>query len=835
MNLYFCVDLFLGATSLKKLSTDRAQLTMARAGSFILGLLALVLSLNPIEYSRLSITSVSTFQRMRWVLPFVLPWHFYAPVISMPLLLGILGFRSTTRVVFAGMAAGFLTVYLWIYLLPHAVIDSSVPGMLVSLIVLMGSHYLFKTPGGWQALPLNSPLYLERTARQQAWRRRWYVLRNFTLYSYLQKNLPTQEGLYFWVGTYILIATYVAFYTVENVVYFTAYQDLYYVVLLISTAFLTFSVWPRTVQNCRFWAYLWPIGIGATLFFTGALLAILSEFHPVQVMIFTINFLIVILLLRWPLALSLAFTGVLLAVLFFKQYAGVALPVNASDLLGFRTLYGFLIFTSLVIAFLKGKQIYRELVTSHAQLNTDQNFVSQFVFAMFQQKAAVFREAQTYPSKQTGNTADTLHANLSKEQLRKENEDLHHQVYQLETYNRHLQQVFHRTQNPMPLVVESVALKGFWQEATESICQYQRTSSVVTQYHTTCEVFQADLTKVQRLLSNALTYTASLKQDESAVLLGFEDTQLAYPVMALPGYVKYVKAVRLTITTEHALPKLKKWYLGSVDYVEIAWPQNITALPATYNQQIVEAHYGFTEMTHQPAGLTLIYVIPWDVREVRPPIMDQWQPPTTPDKIEEAHTSSSEDAFVSAVHAKTAMDTKLLRQAIQLIKQYDEENKYNITDEPYYSRAMAVAQLVLEYTSDPNTLLAALMHDIIDKTHCSLQQIALYFNPVVQRIIDGVACVESRLQSGKKLQLSRLENRRKLLEARDERILYIALASRLHTLRKNRVDAPLAQQKEMVQETLHFFVPVATKLGLKHVAGELRERCLAVLRKEVST
>ena len=128
------------------------------------------------------------------------------------------------------------------------------------------------------------------------------------------------------------------------------------------------------------------------------------------------------------------------------------------------------------------------------------------------------------------------------------------------------------------------------------------------------------------MLSNALTYTASLEQDESTVLLGFEDTQLAYPVMALPGYVKYVKAVRMTITTTHALPKLKKWYLGSVDYVEIAWPQDMAALPVTYNQQIVEAHYGFVEMTHQPAGLTLVYVIPWDVREVRPSIMDQVPP-----------------------------------------------------------------------------------------------------------------------------------------------------------------------------------------------------------------
>ena len=823
---------------LKRLSTDRVRLTMARVSTVVLGLLALLLSFNLIEYSRLSITSVSTFQQMRWVLPFVLPWHFYMPVVSIPLLLDILGFRSTTRTVLMGMAMSLLTVYLWIYLLPHTTIDSIVPGILANLIVLMGSHYLFKTPGGWQALEPGSPLALERASRQQAWRRRWYALRNFTLYPYLKKNLPTQEGLYFLIGLYILITTYVAFYTVKNVentVHFKIYQSLYYVVLLVSTAFLTFPVWSRPVQNLRFWAYLWPIGIGVTLFFTGALLVILSEFHPVQVTIIAINFLTVILLFRWPLALLLAFIKITLAVFFCKQYASVVLPMNVSDLLGFRTFYGLLIFASFVVAFLKGKQVYRELVASHAKLHTDQNFVSQFLFAMFQQNAAVFQEAQAHPFKKPKNITATWHANLSKEQLSEENEALHHQVYQLETYNRHLKQVFHRTQHPMPLVVESAAIRGFWQEALEAAYQYKGIHPVVAQYDTTCEILQADLTKIQRLLSNALTYTASLEQDESTVLLGFEDTQLAYPVMALPGYVKYVKAVRMTITTTHALPKLKKWYLGSVDYVEIVWPQDMAALPVTYNQQIVEAHYGFVEMTRQPAGLTLVYVIPWDVREVRPSIMDQVQPPTTSDRLEETPTSSSEDAFVSAVHAKTAIDAKFLKQAIHLLKQYYGEKKYNTTDEPYYTRAIAVAQIVLECTADPNTILAALMHDIIDHTHCSLQQIALYCNPVVQRLVDGVARVESRLQSSKKLQLSRLENRRKLLEAKDERILHIALAVRLHALRKHRVDACFAQQKEMAQEILHFFVPVATKLGLKFIAKELKERCLVVLRKETST
>jgi (p)ppGpp synthase/HD superfamily hydrolase len=96
------------------------------------------------------------------------------------------------------------------------------------------------------------------------------------------------------------------------------------------------------------------------------------------------------------------------------------------------------------------------------------------------------------------------------------------------------------------------------------------------------------------------------------------------------------------------------------------------------------------------------------------------------------------------------MGTKLLQQAIQFSKQYDSKGGYN-QDESYYLRAMMVASIVLEYTSDSDTLLAALMLNIIDRMHCSSQQISLYFNPVAQRIIDGVVRAEDCLQSSKKL------------------------------------------------------------------------------------
>lgn len=810
----------------EKLKSDGALVMIARVGSLVLGLLALLLALYAIE--REPGASVA----MAWVMPLISPWNFYMAVVSVPLLLSICGFRSSQRVVLGGMAAGFVAIYLWVHLLPNIHVDSSLPGMLINLIVLMGGHYLLGESGGWQPSDPTSPLVLERTLRREAWKKRWETLRAFRLYPYLQQNLPVYEGLYFSVGLYTLAVAYVALYTIgktDNAAYRAMCEYVGYAVLPVSTAFLTFPIWPHKMRKHPLIAYLWPIGIGTTLLFVAPLLAILSHFHLMQVMVVMINFLMAILLLHWPLAVFLLSVGVTLAVCFFKLYTGMALPMRVVDLLQFRNLYGLLIFLGFVVAFFRGKQVYRELVASHAQLSTDQSFVSQLMLGMFQQKATVFRESSSYPRKKLKDPTDTFRDNPSKEQLRVENEGLHRYVYHLDTYNQYLKQALHRTQHPMLLTVESIALRGLWQEALEVVNRRKGSRPVVTQYHTTCKLLRVDPTKVQRLMSDALTYVTSQYYDKSSILLGIEDTQLAYTVMSMPGYVKHVRSIRITVTTERGLPRLQNRYLGSMDHVETAWPENVAALPLVYNQQIVEAHYGHAEMMHHPSGLTLTYVIPWDVREVRPLVMDQRQSPIAFQDLD-LTVSPVETAFCKAVYAKASIKAALLEQAMRFIKEYY-GNKQDATGESYFLRAIAMAKIVLGYTADPDTLLAVLMYGIVDETHCSLQQIALHFNPVVKRITDGVARVDSRLQSGKKLQLSRTESIQKMLETRDERVLYVELASRLHDVRKVVAGLASAKQVGSVQETLDLFVPVAAKIGLKHMAEELRAQCLIVLHK----
>lgn len=107
------------------------------------------------------------------------------------------------------------------------------------------------------------------------------------------------------------------------------HAGIYHAVLPLTTAFLTFPIWPNKLKNARFAAFFGRSVLGRFYFFAGTLLVIMSYFHHMQVMV--INLLMAVLLLRWPLALFLALTVTSLAVYFFTRYTGTHLPLSISD------------------------------------------------------------------------------------------------------------------------------------------------------------------------------------------------------------------------------------------------------------------------------------------------------------------------------------------------------------------------------------------------------------------------------------------------------------------------------------------------------------------------
>ena len=161
---------------------DKGKVINARVFSLLIGLGALVLALYSNDLLKILLLSGSLSM----------------PIFTVPMLLAVLGFRSTTRAVLLGMGTGFLTVVLWSIFLNNA--DSIIPGMLANLIALMGAHYLLGEQGGWQKPATTSPVVLARQERKEAWKRRIKTIKNFKLATYLQQNLAKQEHFYLLFG-----------------------------------------------------------------------------------------------------------------------------------------------------------------------------------------------------------------------------------------------------------------------------------------------------------------------------------------------------------------------------------------------------------------------------------------------------------------------------------------------------------------------------------------------------------------------------------------------------------------------------------------------------------
>jgi GTP diphosphokinase / guanosine-3',5'-bis(diphosphate) 3'-diphosphatase len=142
--------------------------------------------------------------------------------------------------------------------------------------------------------------------------------------------------------------------------------------------------------------------------------------------------------------------------------------------------------------------------------------------------------------------------------------------------------------------------------------------------------------------------------------------------------------------------------------------------------------------------------------------------------------------------------------------------------EPYISHPVAVAEILSQWQLDAQTLVAALLHDVVEDTEVSTEDISNRFGKPVADLVDGVSKLDRiEFQSQQDAQA---ENFRKMLlaMARDVRVMLIKLADRLHNMRTLDAVAP-AQRRRVASETLEIYAPIANRLGLDGLYRELQE------------
>lgn len=151
--------------------------------------------------------------------------------------------------------------------------------------------------------------------------------------------------------------------------------------------------------------------------------------------------------------------------------------------------------------------------------------------------------------------------------------------------------------------------------------------------------------------------------------------------------------------------------------------------------------------------------------------------------------------------------------------------------DPYYSHPVEVAGILTKFKLDCASIIAGLLHDTVEDTDTTIEEIKSLFGDQVALIVDGVtklAMIEQKSANKKQA-----ENFRKLLLAMSEdiRVLLIKLADRLHNMRTLHFCAP-EKRARIAKETLDIYAPLAERIGMQEVKSELEEIAFAELHKE---
>jgi len=176
-------------------------------------------------------------------------------------------------------------------------------------------------------------------------------------------------------------------------------------------------------------------------------------------------------------------------------------------------------------------------------------------------------------------------------------------------------------------------------------------------------------------------------------------------------------------------------------------------------------------------------------------------------------------------------DLSLIHRAYMTAKNAHMDQKRK-SGEPYIIHPICVAIILANLELDKETIIAGLLHDVVEDTILTAEQISRVFGADVAQLVDGVTKLTQMSWTTDKLDLQ-AENLRKmfLAMAKDIRVILIKLADRLHNMRTLEFMKP-EKQKEKARETLEIYAPIADRLGISKIKVELDDLSIRYLEPE---
>lgn len=177
-------------------------------------------------------------------------------------------------------------------------------------------------------------------------------------------------------------------------------------------------------------------------------------------------------------------------------------------------------------------------------------------------------------------------------------------------------------------------------------------------------------------------------------------------------------------------------------------------------------------------------------------------------------------------------DISMIKKAYQIASKAHEGQKRK-SGEPYIIHPLCVAIILADLELDKETIVAGLLHDVVEDTVMTTEDLTREFGSEVALLVDGVTKLGQLNYSADKVEVQ-AENLRKmfLAMAKDIRVILVKLADRLHNMRTAQYwSAP--KQKEKARETMDIYAPIAQRLGISKIKIELDDLSLKYLKPEV--
>jgi GTP diphosphokinase / guanosine-3',5'-bis(diphosphate) 3'-diphosphatase len=192
------------------------------------------------------------------------------------------------------------------------------------------------------------------------------------------------------------------------------------------------------------------------------------------------------------------------------------------------------------------------------------------------------------------------------------------------------------------------------------------------------------------------------------------------------------------------------------------------------------------------------------------------------------HVDSAVRPLLDSVTARNPKsDLALIEHAYEVARDAHRDQVRRSGD-PYIAHPVGVAMILSDLGLDDTTLAAALLHDAVEDTSVTLDDLEQQFGDDVAAIVDGVTKLDRLQFDSKEAQQAATMRKMLVAMAKDVRVLLIKLADRLHNMRTI-ASLPGEKQKRIAQETLDIYAPLAHRLGIQDVKWQLEDLAFAVL------